>query len=130
MGNLTKNFGTDTDPNLCCPCCNQCKMDTDHMNRLQIIRDEVGVPMGVPEGGGYRCDAYDQSNSEHKDGKGTDLTVAREYYYDVIKAAYKAGMTGIGVKNKRVDGKPSFQIHLGSGDNIPGKRPRPWFWTY
>ena len=130
MGNLTKNFGTDTDPNLCCPCCGQCKIKQSHMDKLQQIRDAVGVPFGIPEGGGYRCEIRDSGNGAHPDGTATDLTVHYKYYYQVVEAAIAAGMTGIGIKNKGSGNSKEFQIHLDSAENLDGKRPRPWIWTY
>lgn len=130
MGNLTKNFGTDTDPNFKCPCCGQCQMHPAFMHKLQKLRTALGVPFTVVRGGGYRCDTYDTTYSAHKEGKAADLDLHFSQYFMAIILAYQVGMTGIGVRNSGSGKNKRYQLHLDNGDNITDKRPRPWFWTY
>jgi hypothetical protein len=105
-------------------------MNLAFVQKLQMIRDDVGIPLGIVEGGGYRCDVYDKTISAHKEGHAADLDVHYRHYYAVIKAAMKVGITGIGVKNKGSGKNKRFQIHLDDAEEVTGVRPRPWVWTY
>jgi zinc D-Ala-D-Ala carboxypeptidase len=124
MGDLSANFSSSE---FSCPCCGQSNMDSDFIEKLQKLRDVLGVSIGIVEGGGFRCSNYLKgAKSAHGEGKAADLNVSRAYYYDIVGMAKELGFTGIGIKNK--DGR--FQIHLDSAGEIPGVRPRPWIWTY
>lgn len=126
MGNLTKNFGTDTDPNLCCPCCGQFKINTESLERLQELRNIYNHPIGIVEGGGYRCEAYGGSTtSAHFEGRAFDLAVPKKDLYLLIYLATNIGFTGVGVKNH--GGR--YQLHIDDAE-ATDKRPRPWVWTY
>ncbi|GAG93170.1 unnamed protein product [marine sediment metagenome] len=121
---LSKNFTVDE---LKCPCCGECKMDAGFITILQSIRTDLGVRFSAVKGGGYRCASYNGSTTgAHVEGKAIDPDLPREYYFRFMELGIKHGLTGIGVKNK--GGK--FQIHGDSADQIDGKRPRPWIWTY
>ena len=124
MSQLTKNFTTGE---FACPCCGQCKMNPEFMKRLQAFREDYGRSFRPVEGGGYRCADYNGSKTgAHVEGRACDPNISRDQYYRVLALALKHGFTGIGIKNK--GGK--FQLHLDDAEEIPGKRPRPWVWTY
>ena len=123
MGDLTKNFSADE---FLCPCCGESCMHPSFMARLQNLRSEYGKPLGIVEGGGFRCAEYDKSKGAHPEGRAADLTYPREDHFLLLSLALKLGFTGIGDKNR--DGK--FQLHVDDAQAIQGVRPRPWKWTY
>jgi len=83
-----------------------CEMDDDFMQKLDIIREEVGVPFVVTSA--YR-----------------DKTHPIEDALNLIEVALKHGITGLGVK-QHGDGR---FIHLDTLDTQPS-RPRPHIWSY
>ena len=124
MAYITKNFTSDE---FKCPCCGRAEMDPDFMSRLQGFRTDLGIAFSPVYAGGYRCPAFNQSDTgSHTEGKAIDLNINKIHYHKTMKLAFKHGFTGIGVKQK--DGK--FQLHIDTADEIPGVRPRPWVWTY
>lgn len=124
MGDLTKDFWRHE---FACPCCGQCKMDPEFMLLFQDVRTHYGKEIHIPKGGGYRCPNYGGSEtSAHREGKAGDLLIPREDIFYLVRLAITNRFTGIGVKNK--DGE--WQLHFDNADEIPGKRPRPWLWTY
>lgn len=121
---LSKHFRADE---FACPCCGQSKMQPDTIARLERLREAYGQPIRVVEGGGYRCAAYEHSeHSAHREGRAIDPAILREDLFRFIQLAQAEGFTGIGAKNK--DGR--WQCHIDDAANLPGIRPRPWFWTY
>jgi uncharacterized protein YcbK (DUF882 family) len=123
MNDLTKNFDSSE---FKCPCCGDTRMRQSTMDRLQRVRDKYGKPIAIVSGGGFRCASYDDSKSAHKEGMAADLDVPRGSLFRLIRYAMEEGFTGIGVKNH--DGR--WQLHLDDAPEIPGVRPREWFWTY
>lgn len=124
MGDLSKNFSSQE---FVCPCCGQAKMDSDFIQKLQRVRDELGIPFKPVAGGGYRCPSYNGSSTgAHVEGKAIDPDLTKDHYYNFMRLCMKHGFTGFGVKNK--GGK--FQMHADTAEEIPGIRPRPWIWTY
>ena len=123
MGDLTKNFSSKE---FACPCCGESKMNKAFMEKLQLFREVMDVPMKIAEGGGYRCKEYSKTKSAHGEGRAADPMFSNTLYHKAISVATNLGFTGIGIKNK--GGK--FQLHLDNAEEIPGKRPRPWIWTY
>lgn len=124
MPRLTKNFHSNE---FVCPCCGQAEIDQKSIERLQMLREVYGKPLGIVEGGGYRCDLYGGAGySAHKEGKAFDLSYPKADHYELVMLAFNMGFTGIGDKNK--DGK--FQLHIDDAEPIPGKRHRPVKWSY
>lgn len=77
--NLTKNF---TKAEVACPCCGECEMDMEFMNKLQIIRSHCGF--GFKINSGYRCEKYNaevSSNSmgDHARGLAVDVSIKDRY---------------------------------------------------
>lgn len=124
MGDLTNHFSKYE---FACPCCGKCEMDLDFLLRLENVRIELGVPFRPVKGGGYRCVNYNGSETgAHVEGKAIDPNLGRDKYYKFMRLCFKYGFTGFGIKNKN----NKFQMHADTAIEIPGKRPRPWIWTY
>jgi hypothetical protein len=122
-----KNFSLKTDPHLLCPCCARERLKKSSLMRLQRLRSLYGKPIGIIEGGGYRCESYTSSEiSAHHSGHAFDLAYPREDHWLLLSLAMQVGFTGIGDKNK----KGRYQLHLDDAPDIPHQRPRPWKWTY
>lgn len=69
------------------------------MKHLQKMRDLYGKPIIISSG--WRCEKYNAQigakRSKHMDGLAADIKVSDSHEkYEIIKAAYEAGMTGIG----------------------------------
>lgn len=112
-----------------CRCgCGSNEMDAQFIDKLQSIRNEINYPMLVTSG--YRCPDYNQEVSStgphgpHTTGKACDIAIAGNYTYRLLFAAFKAGMTGIGIKQK--GSIASRFIHL---DTLVTP-PRPNIWSY
>lgn len=62
----TKNFHPDTDPKLKCTCghseCDERSVDQESLDFMQLIRDDLGIPIKVNSGG--RCPNH--PNEKHK----------------------------------------------------------------
>ena len=76
---ISKNFNSISD-NMQCPCCNAFVYKEHFINRVQILRDLVGVPFSLTKKGGgfYRCSIYNESiggakNSQHLLGNAMDV---------------------------------------------------------
>ena len=70
---LTKNFNSNE---FACPCCGVETIDPLLVAGLQVLRDEVGVPLAVSSG--YRCKKWNKhvggsSKSQHLYGKAADI---------------------------------------------------------
>lgn len=74
MGDLTANFSR---AEFACKCgCGFDDINMDLVTRLQILRNELGVPIKIRSG--CRCKAHNEAeggkpNSEHLTGEGADL---------------------------------------------------------
>lgn len=74
---ITKNFKTRE---FKCPCCNVIKYDKDLVDRLQIIRNIMGIPITVTSG--YRCKSFNTKikgyeKSLHMEGIAVDIKVEK-----------------------------------------------------
>lgn len=103
-------------------------MDDDFMAKLDIIREEVGVPFIVTSG--YRdkthpIEAKKTTPGAHASGKAVDILIRGKDALKLIEVALKHGITGLGVKQH---GDSRF-IHLDTLDSEP-HRPRPTVWSY
>ena len=61
-----------------CSCCQQVKLCSDLLNRLQKIRTETGRPVAINSG--YRCPSHNSavggaSQSQHMQGKAADFRI-------------------------------------------------------
>ena len=115
-----------------CRHCGEVTMHTDFLDKLYHLRDALSWPMKVSSG--YRCPLHNKAvsstglNGPHTTGRAADIEVSGLVAYHLIRLAFEAGITGIGVSQKGVV-KSRF-IHL---DDIPVKSitiPRPRIWSY
>jgi zinc D-Ala-D-Ala carboxypeptidase len=113
-----------------CRCgCGQNNMDPEFLERVDLLRGELGFPLIVSSG--FRCRNHNQNVSNtgtegpHTTGQAADFLVVGDRALELIIAALRLGFTGIGVSQKG----PSRFIHL---DDLPAllDRPRPWLWSY
>lgn len=113
-----------------CKHCGENLMDDDFIDKLQELRDEVGIPLKVNSG--YRCPVHNIAssttgpNGPHTTGRAVDLDVSRFQAFIALAAAVKSGkFTGVGVKQH---GASRF-LHL---DDLkePAHSPRPTVWSY
>ena len=113
-----------------CKHCGENKMDPRFIDKLQALRDRVGLPLVISSG--YRCPEHNNNvsttgpNGPHTTGRACDIAVSRQAAYMVLVEAIKLGsFTGIGVNQK---GGGRF-LHL---DDLkePEHAPRPTVWSY
>lgn len=106
-------------------------MSPDLMNRLQRIRDKMGVPL--PVSSAYRCPEYNDKvsstgkNGPHTTGRAVDIAVSGRTALVLVGMALEEGITGIGI-NQKGPVEKRF-IHLDMCYDLP-RRPRPWIWSY
>jgi uncharacterized protein YcbK (DUF882 family) len=98
---ITKNFSKSE---IACPCCGNTDIDPAIVEIAQMIRDELGVPLYVPEGGGKRCDRYHNAigkyYSAHQTGQAIDLYMKPFKLSNMLKIAHlgkELGATRIGL---------------------------------
>ena len=111
---------------MACKGSGECEMNPEFMDRLQALRDALGVPLPVTSG--YRSREYNARVSTtgrtgpHTTGRAADIHIAGADAHKLIGLAYELGFTGFGVKQS---GPWAGRfIHL---DDLQGeKRPRVW----
>lgn len=117
------NFSADE---MRCKGSGKCLMDPGFMDRLQRLRNALGLPM--PVSSGYRSQEYNAQvsktgrNGPHTTGRAVDITCDGGTMFKIIDLAPALGFTGIGIGR-------GF-IHLDDLPPILGARPRPWVWNY
>jgi zinc D-Ala-D-Ala carboxypeptidase len=113
-----------------CRCgCNENKIDSQFVEKLDALRAECGFPLLITSG--YRCPKHNRTVSKtgdfgpHTTGHAVDIRVDRGRAYQVLGLAQKHGFTGIGVQQK---GGGRY-LHL---DDLPNDigQPRPTVWSY
>lgn len=108
-----------------CTHCGKNEMKPDFLQKLQTLRSVYGKPMRVTSG--YRCpqhpiEAKKATPGAHASGCAVDIGVEGQDAHRLLKLAFAAGFTGIGVQQK---GSGRF-VHL---DTLEGG-PRPNVWSY
>ena len=128
MTQITKNFTTTE---MKCKCgCDQCDMDEVFMEKLQLLREEIG-PLKVSSG--FRCSARNQAvshsgpNGPHTTGKAADIACSGDKARALMGKAITLGFTGIGIDQKG-DHAGRF-LHIDTLET-QSDRPRPWTWSY
>lgn len=79
MGKLTTNFDSKE---LDCPCCGECHMDKEYMNKLQYVREMCDF--GFKINSGYRCPKHNakvskKSMGDHSMGLAADISCKDRY---------------------------------------------------
>ena len=108
-----------------CSHCGKNEMQADFLQKLQALRSVYGRPMRVTSG--YRCpehpiEAKKAKPGAHASGCACDIGIDGADAHRLLKLAFAAGFTGIGVQQK---GSGRF-IHL---DTLEGGL-RPNVWSY
>jgi uncharacterized protein YcbK (DUF882 family) len=120
------------DPKLmACPHCQRLELDGDFMDRLSVLREEIGRPL--VETSGYRCPEHNAVVSSsgrdgpHTTGRAVDINIWGGDVIELTARAHRLGFTGIGWRQVGSFGKRI--VHLDDLERTEG-RPRPWAWTY
>ena len=108
-----------------CSHCGKNEMQADFLQKLQTLRSVYGKSMRVTSG--YRCPAHPIEAKKakpgaHASGCACDIGIDGPDAHRLLKLAFAAGFTGIGVQQK---GSGRF-IHL---DTLEGGL-RPNVWSY
>lgn len=122
-----------------CRCCGAMKFDSEFVATVQQFLDDVTAEAGETPviSSGYRCPRHNAEVSEDRstDGPHTigaiDLLCCGSVALAVVRVAmqrYSGIFTGIGIK--QVGPFERRFVHLDAAPAIPGRRPRPWIWTY
>jgi uncharacterized protein YcbK (DUF882 family) len=107
---------------------NQNKMQHTFMQKLELLREQLGFPLRITSG--FRSPEHSLEKAKavpgaHTKGRAADIAVQGAQAYAVVAAAIKLGFRGIGVQQK---GSVRF-IHLDDLEHLP-ERPRPAIWSY
>ncbi len=94
---LSKNFNLRE---FQCRCCSQAKVSSRLVERLQQLRDRVGVPVMVTSG--YRCPTHNRNvggapNSFHPQGLAADVRTGRHTPRELARLGEQLGFNGIGI---------------------------------
>lgn len=88
----TKNFSQSTDVKLCCTCghldCDRRCVDQDTLDKVQLIRDDLGKPMIITSGGRcpYHPDEVKKSKpGDHQKCKTVDVKCVDEHLETKLK---------------------------------------------
>jgi uncharacterized protein YcbK (DUF882 family) len=116
---------------LVCHCgCGKSDMDVDFMERLEDLRVWYGKPIILSSA--FRCPSYNDKisttglNGPHTTGQAVDILVHGMDGYNIFRACFVFGFTGVGVNQKGSLG--GRFIHL---DNLTEPdHPRPRVWSY
>ena len=122
------NWKYFTEDEIKCKHTGLCEMDNDFMEKLDTIREEVGIPFIVTSA--YRdkthpIEAKKKTPGAHASGKAIDILIRGKDALKLIEVALKHGITGLGVKQH---GDSRF-IHLDTLE-AEATRPRPHIWSY
>lgn len=97
------------------------------MDRLQLLRDAVKIPL--PVNSGYRSPVHNSEVSHtesldgpHPDAQAVDLKVSHSDAFEVLKLALHLGFIGVGPKQHG----ESRYLHI----DCWWKRSKPAVWTY
>lgn len=107
------------------------QVDENFMDRLELLRSNLGFPLKVSSG--YRSPAYNATVSDtgeggpHTTGHAVDILATGLAAFSIVREALKLGFTGVGV-SQRGDRSQRF-VHL---DDIANDNaiPRPTIWSY
>jgi hypothetical protein len=112
---------------IACPCCNDTNIRLATVEIAQQVRDDLGVPLHVPLGGGKRCLEYHQKEcgdypSAHTSGEAIDLYM-RPYtirnMFKLAKLMREVGFTRVGIY-------PEFGVKSVHGDTWQANPSASW----
>ena len=80
-----------------CPCCGQCEMDPDFIEKLDKAREIADMPFIITSGfrcAGHNADVGGRENSRHLHGCAADIAIDNQIHRGrVLQALYLAGFT-------------------------------------
>ena len=121
----TKNFNPDDDPKLLCTCghpdCDRRSVDQPTLDKAQIVRDDILIPLPVRSGG--RCpnhpdEVHRTTPADHQKRKGIDVAATGASRGNIVRAGIGAGFNAIGVAE-------TF-VHLGYRPELPPGHITMW----
>jgi len=121
----TLNFNPEYDIKLLCTCghelCDQRSVSQAHLNRVQVVREDVGHALPVTSGG--RCEHHPNelhrtTPADHQKRQGCDVGVNGGTRGNVVRAGIDAGCNAIGVAK-------TF-VHLGYRSELPKGHITMW----
>lgn len=121
----TDNFNPKEDTKILCTCghpdCDQRSISQEHLNRMQVVREDVDHSLSVTSGG--RCPNHpDEANrktpADHQLCNGGDVRVNGATRGNVVRAGIDAGCNAIGIAK-------TF-VHLGYREDLPEGHVTMW----
>lgn len=107
-------------------------VETDYMDRLELLRDQCGFPL--PVNSGYRTPEHNAqvsftgTDGPHTTARASDIRIYGVRAFKLVEAALACGFTGIGLQQKGpIEGRYCHLDDLPEGDLAI---PRPMVWTY
>ena len=91
-----------------CPCCGVSKMNQKVINKLQAMRSSLGKRILISEGGGYRCQKYQDlyhpdMKSAHVLGEAADIKCSSSSKrYRLVQLIYAVSFKRFGVYDKHL----------------------------
>jgi len=124
---LTKNYQRWE---IACPCCNDTNIRLATMEMAQQVRDDLGVPLYVPLGGGKRCNDYQREEcgsypSAHEYGEAIDLFMHPYSIRNMFKLARRMLEAGF----LRVGLYPEYRVKSVHGDTWQPSPNASWVRT-
>ena len=111
----------------CGVCGGEIEMQEHFLDKLQKVREIVGIPMHITSG--YRCAAHPSEVKKpagpgaHHEGVAADIACNSSMAYLLMRAAFQVGLSGVGVSQRAA--KPRY-VHL----DASGSALRPNVWSY
>lgn len=101
-------------------------MDREFLRRLDFLRENVGGPLIVNPGGGWRSPEWDRARGRsgvgwHTKGQAADLAVDPATIHDVLWFVMNVPFYGVGINRK--NGVPTGFIHV---DDRPKEQRSVW----
>jgi uncharacterized protein YcbK (DUF882 family) len=127
---MSRNWEFFTEQEMQCKGTGVCDMNEDFMSKLIKLRKKFNEPMIITSG--YRHPAHNMAiggtrYSAHTKGRAVDVSITGKEAYRLVRLAFDAGMTGIGVAQRG----PVIKrfIHIDDLEDSD-ENPRPLIWSY
>ena len=127
---MSRNWEFFTEQEMQCKGTGECDMDERFMLKLIELRIKFNEPMIITSG--YRHPAHNMAiggarYSAHTKGRAVDVSITGKEAYRLVRLAFDAGMTGIGVAQRG----PIIKrfIHIDDLEDSD-ENPRPLIWSY
>ena len=127
---MSRNWEFFTEQEMQCRGTGECDMDERFMSKLIELRKKFNEPMIITSG--YRHPAHNMAiggarYSAHTKGRAVDVSITGKEAYRLVRLAFDAGMTGIGVAQRG----PIIKrfVHIDDLEDSD-ENPRPLIWSY